>query len=371
MAGEASADMHGSNLVQAMRRRNPHIRFVGVGGAKMEKAGVEIVVPASEMAVVGLIEVLTRLHTVGRAYRILKTILRNDRPDLLILIDYPGFNLHMAKIAKSSRVPVLYYIGPQVWAWRSGRVRKISRRVDRMAVILPFEKSFYGQRGVDVEYVGHPLMDGYVVGGGTEAMKVQLGLDNVSPVVGMLPGSRKEEVRNLLPVMVRSAEILKERYPRMQCLLPVAPTLDAQFVETFMGRPSVPIRLVGGDLYGVLGACDAALVTSGTATLETAITGVPMVIVYRASPISYWIGRLVVKVPHIGLVNLVAGEQVVPELIQGNATPERLAREATAILENSEIRSSMISNLRAVKEMLGGGGAAERTASLALEIMNR
>jgi lipid-A-disaccharide synthase len=371
VAGEASADLHGANLVKAMKRRDPSIRFVGVGGPQMEEAGVDVVMPAGEMAVVGMTEVLSRLRTIAKARRILRSLLRNLRPDLLILLDYPDFNLHMAGIARSSGVPVLYYISPQVWAWRTGRVRKISRRVDRMAVILPFEESFYRKRGVSVEYVGHPLMDLRPPRDGGDRMKAQLNLNGAFPVLGILPGSRKEEVRNLLPIMVRTAEILQERYPGITCLLPLARTLTADFVDSFIRGPSVPIRLVQGDTCGVLEACDAALVTSGTATLEAAIMGVPMAIVYRVSPVSYWIGKRLVRVSHIGLVNLVAGKQVVPELIQGDATPDRLAREVVKILEDSNIRSRMIGNLEAVTESLGGGGAAKRTAALALEMIDR
>jgi lipid-A-disaccharide synthase len=290
---------------------------------------------------------------------------------LLILLDYPEFNLHMAKIARSSGVPVLYYISPQVWAWRTGRVRKISKRVDQMAVILPFEESFYRKRGVSVKYVGHPLMDQRRPEDGGYQMKEGLDLTETFPVLGILPGSRKEEVQNLLPVMVRTAEILQGGYPSLGCLLPLAPTLTAEFVEPFLKETPVPIRLIQKDTIGVLEACDVALVTSGTATLEAAIVGVPMVIVYRVSPISYWIGKRVVKVSHIGLVNLVAGEQVVPELVQKDATPDRLAREVVQILNDPETRSRMIGNLKTVTERLGKGGAAERTAALALEMMNR
>jgi lipid-A-disaccharide synthase len=371
VAGEASGDVHGANLVKAMRQRDPSIRFAGVGGARMEEAGVHILIPAGEMAVVGMSEVLPRLRTIAKAHRILKSLLRDDRPDLLILIDYPGFNLHLAKIARASKVPVLYYISPQVWAWRTGRVRKIAKRVNQMAVILPFEEPFYSARGVTVKYVGHPLMDHLPSNGEAAQLKSRLDRDGAKPVLGILPGSRREEVRNLLPIMVRAADILKGKCPRMQCLLPLAPTLTAEFVESCLGSPSVPVQLIEANACTVLEACDAALVTSGTATLETAIMGVPMVIVYRVSPFSYWMGKRLVKVPHIGLVNLVAGEQVVSELIQGDATPEKLAREVMTILEDAEIRAAMIGNLRAVTEKLGKGGAAERTASLALEMMNR
>ncbi|MFH1241877.1 MAG: lipid-A-disaccharide synthase [Pseudomonadota bacterium] len=378
VAGEASADLHGSNLVKAIRRSDPGVTFWGIGGKRMERAGVKILVPCSEMAVVGVTEVLVRLRTIAKARRRLKSILKYHNPDLLILLDYPEFNLNLAGIARRFRVPVLYYISPQVWAWRTGRVRKIARRVDRMAVILPFEERFYRERGVRVDFVGHPLMDvvecamGLRPGGSAEcgSKGVPPGPSGIRrPVVGLLPGSRREEIRNLLPSMVKSVEILKGRYEGIQCLLPLAETIDREFVQHFIHNSSVKIEVLEGDIYKVLSLCNVAVVTSGTATLEAAIMGVPMVIVYRVSPISYWVGKMVAKVPYIGLVNLVAGKKVVPELIQNEVLPERLSHEVMNILEDNEVRENMIKNLISVKESLGKGGASERTAQLALGMM--
>ncbi len=334
----------------------------------MERAGVKILVPCSEMAVVGVTEVLVRLRTIAKARRRLKSILKYHNPDLLILLDYPEFNLNLAGLARRFRVPVLYYISPQVWAWRTGRVRKIARRVDHMAVILPFEERFYRERGVKVDFVGHPLMD--VVECEMCRRPVPPGPSGIRrPVVGLLPGSRREEIRNLLPSMVKSMEILKGRYEVIQCLLPLAETIDREFVQYLIRNSSVKIEILEGDIYKVLSQCNVAVVTSGTATLEAAIMGVPMVIVYRVSPISYWVGKMVAKVPYIGLVNLVAGKKVVPELIQNEVLPERLSHEVTNILEDNETRENMIRDLISVKESLGRGGASERTAGLALGMM--
>lgn len=363
--------MHGANLVRAINRSDPNVVFWGVGGKGMERVGVKILVPSSEMAVVGLTEVFVRLRTIFSARKKLKSILKNHNPDLLILLDYPEFNLNLAKIANRLKVPVLYYISPQVWAWRRGRVRKIARRVGRMAVILPFEEPFYRERGVRVDYVGHPLMDAFEA---SNIRSIRSVMDNEkapfpNPVIGLLPGSRKEEVQNLLPVMVKSAEILKERYKGIRCLLPLAETLDMEFVKSFIDDSMVDIEIVQGNIYEILNHCHAALVTSGTATLETAIMGVPMVIVYKVSLISSWVARMVIKVPYIGLVNLVAGEGVVPELHQDDVLPERLAGEILKVLEDKGIRKNMIKNLMKVKETLGKGGASQRTAELALGMM--
>jgi lipid-A-disaccharide synthase len=368
VAGEASADLHGSNLVKAMKRLDPGLIFEGIGGKEMERAGVKLLFSSSDMAVVGLTEVLSRLHTIVRASKKLKSILKDKRPDLLILIDYPDFNIHLAGIAKRFQVPVLYYISPQVWAWRKGRVRKISRRVDRMAVILPFEEEFYRRRGIKVDYVGHPLLDAF------ECRKTNhdsLSSEFRFPVVGLLPGSRKEEIRNLLPVMVQATGLLALRYSGIRCVLPLAPTIDLEFVQSFIHNSPVEIKVIQGDVHEVLSACDVALVASGTATLDTAIMGVPMAIAYKVSSVSYWIGRMLIKVPHIGLVNLVAGEEVVPELIQHEVTAERLAREVEIILEDREVRVKMKDKLKRVKEGLGRGGASERTARIAMEMMRQ
>lgn len=369
VAGEASADLHGSHLVKAMKGMNPHMVFWGIGGERMEQAGVRILVPSSDMAVVGLTEVFSRLRTIAKARAKLKSILKHNRPNLLILIDYPDFNIHMAGIAKRFNVPVLYYISPQVWAWRTGRVKKISHRVDRMAVILPFEEEFYRKRGMKVDFVGHPLLDALPEQVDKERVKKKLGLSQAYPVMGLLPGSRKEEIKNLLPLMIRAAEILKRRYDHIRFFLPLAPTLKREFVQSILQGASVEIKIFQGDIYEILSTCDIALVASGTATLETAIMEIPMIIAYKVSPISYWAARRVVKVPHIGLVNLVAGERIVPELVQDEVTPERLVHEAVTLLDSVNLRENMIQKLKGIKISLGTRWASKTTAKIALEMM--
>ena len=371
IAGEASADLHGSNLVRATKGLDPAVSFYGIGGRQMEEAGVKILIPASEMAVVGLTEVFSKLPKILKAHRTLKNLLKKSPPDLLIPIDYPGFNIHLAGVAKRYKVPVLYYISPQVWAWRTGRVKKIAKRVDRMAVILPFEERFYRERGVNVEYVGHPLLDSVPQHLDKNEMIRKMGLENAYPVLGLLPGSRKEEVGNHLPVMIKALEILSSRYAHLKGLLPVAPTIQPQLVQSFLKPSPAEISISQHSIYDTLTACDLALVASGTATVETAILGIPMVLVYRASPITYWVGKRVIKVPFLGLVNLVAEEQVIPELIQDDLPPDRLAHEALKILEGGQERENMIEKLHRVRERLGRGGASERTARIAIEMLNR
>jgi lipid-A-disaccharide synthase len=371
VAGEASADLHGANLVRALQDLDATVEFWGIGGAAMEAAGVKILIPSADMAVVGLTEVFAKLRTIVKAHTRLKSILRHHRPDLLILIDYPDFNIHLARTAKRSNVPVLYYISPQVWAWRRGRIKKIARRVDRMAVILPFEKDLYQNTSLQVEYVGHPLLDIEPPKLDQGAAIREVGLAGGRPILGLLPGSRKEEIENLLPAMVGAAETLAERYPSLRCILPRALTIAPDLIEPLIRDSTAAITVFGGDIYRTLALCDVALVASGTATLETAIMGVPMVIAYRISPVSFRLAKMVVRVPFIGLVNLVAGEEIVPELIQGEVRPERLAAEAIDILENDSKRHAMKAKLAGVRDRLGRGGASKRTARIALEMMTK
>jgi len=371
VAGEASGELHGANLVRAMKGLNPNISVAGIGGRRMEEAGVEILIPCSDMAVVGVTEVFSKLTTITRAYLTLRSLMKKSPPDLIILIDYPDFNINLARTARRCGVPVLYYISPQVWAWRSGRVRKIARRVDRMAVILPFEREFYLNTGAEmtIDYVGHPLIDNVPYDLDREEIKRELGLGEGNKILGLLPGSREEEVKRLLPPMINAAEILSSRYPGLKCILPVAQTISHDLIRSMVGRSSLEIIITPKDVYRALAVCDTAMVASGTATLETAIMGVPMIIAYRVSPLSFWIGKMVVKVPYVGLVNLVAGKEVVPELIQDEVTPQGLADKAISILEDEKTKTAMIKDLKMVRERLGSPGASLRTARIALDMM--
>jgi len=372
VAGEASGDLHGANLVREIKKIDPSISIRGIGGRKMEEAGVDIVMPSSGIAVVGLTEVFSKYSNIIKARREMVHLLESSSPDLLILIDFPGFNINLARSAKHCHVPVLYYISPQLWAWRSGRAKKIAARVDRMAVILPFEEEFYKKSGVDidVEYVGHPLMDAVPSGLEKETIKKDLGLEN-SIVLGLLPGSRTAEITNLLPSMMQAAEMLASRHPGLKCVLPLASTISRELIDSYISKSSLKIIVPQKDVYSILSICDLALIKSGTATLEAAIMGVPMVVAYRMSPLSFKIAKLVVKVSNASLVNLIAGREIVPELLQDDATPERLVEMASKILDDKFYRNEMINNLEDVRKKLGGRGASEKTARIAMEMINR
>jgi lipid-A-disaccharide synthase len=370
VAGEASGDMYGAGLVAALKKKAPGIRFFGIGGPRMEEVDVKILYPVSGLAVVGITEVIPKIRSIRQALNDLKDKLKESPPDIVILIDYPGFNLNLARRAHDLGIPVLYYIPPQVWAWREKRVKKIAKRVDRVAVILPFEKEFYSRYGIQVEYVGHPLLDDLNNERSREKARERLQISGDRfPVVGLLPGSRNEEVARHLPSIVGAAKIMAHTYPDMRCILPLASTVDEEVVQAYLEGTQVDIKVCRADTREILAACDLAFIASGTATLEASIAGTPMVILYRVSFLTYVLGKLLAKVSHIGLVNLVAGRQVVPELIQGDATDARLAEEGLLLLEDEGKRERMKDELRLVREQLGQGGASERVADLAGEMM--
>ncbi|RLB39758.1 MAG: lipid-A-disaccharide synthase [Deltaproteobacteria bacterium] len=369
VAGEASADLHGANLVKAIRELNPNVSFMGLGGPNMEAEGVKSVVSADKTAVVGLSEVFRKIGNIAKAYFGLRRILRKLNPCLVILLDYPEFNLKLASEAKKCGIPVMYYISPQVWAWRAGRVRKIASVVDRMVCILPFEKEFYEKQGISVDYVGHPLCDIVPEEIDQGKLIVDLGLENNYPIVGLLPGSRDHEVESLLPHMLGAIELLHDRYPSLGCVLPLAPTIKEDRIRELVKSSRVTVRISRENIYALLSCCYCAMIASGTVTLQAAIAGLPMVIAYKVSPLTFFLGKRLVKVRHICLVNLVAGYEVVPELIQSDVTPHNLARHLINIIENEKIRAEMKKGLEEVRRKLGGGGASRRAAEIALQMI--
>lgn len=369
IAGEASGDMHGASLVREMLKINPTLSFYGIGGKKMREEGVELLADASEMAVVGLTEAVSKLGSILTTMTKMKRSLDERRPDLVILIDYPDFNLSIAKAASARSINVLYYISPQVWAWRQGRIRQIKKTVTQMAVILPFEVEIYNRYGFAVHYVGHPLLDMIKANYSKQELRTNLGLAENRMTIGILPGSRLAEIKRLLPELLRAAALLVQDFPDVQFVLPLADTLKKSSVDEFITASGIPIRVISGRTYDVIACSDLAIVASGTATLEVALLKVPMIIVYKVSLLSYVIGRLIVDVKNIGLVNILAGKTIVPELIQGEASGEHIAREALSILNNGERKQEMIKALAELREKLGESGASARTARLALDML--
>lgn len=371
VAGEASGDIYGADLARETIKRDPNLHFFGIGGERMREAGVETLVDSAEMAVVGLVEVLKHFNVIADAFLKLKKILLSAPPDLLILIDYPGFNLRLAKIAKKAGVRVLYYISPQIWAWRQGRVKKIARLVDHMAVILPFEAPFYQRAGVPVTFVGHPMLDMVQVSMQRDQAAASFGLDPNYQIVGLFPGSRRNEIDRLLPVIVESAVRLKQRFPGIQFVLPLASTLNADAITPQLAAAGLEVVITRERIHDMIRACDAVISVSGTVTLEIALVGTPMVIIYKLSPLTYQLAKRLVKVPNIGLCNIVAGETVVQELIQDQANPERIATEIERLLTDNSYAGSVSGKLKSIWSKLGNGSASARVAQLAFTMMEK
>lgn len=366
IAGEASGDLHGSLLAREIRARAPGASLWGFGGEGMRAAGVAIDTAIDALAVLGFAEVVARLPFFARLGARLRRQLAERRPDAVVLVDYPGFNLRVAAAARGLGLRVAYYVSPQVWAWGAGRVRRVRESVDRMIVILPFEAPFYAERGVVADFVGHPLLDVAKPALGRDAVRARLGAPEGVPLVGLFPGSRIQEVECHLPLFAGALRRLESEGTRVFAALGRARTVPATIVERALGGGgSMPQT---SDVYDLMGAADLLLVASGTATLEAACVGTPMVVVYRTSAVSYALGRLLVRVPHVALANLVAGRRAVPELIQGAATPARVAREAAAILGNPERGLQMRDAFREVRRRLGEPGAAGRAADIVLAL---
>jgi lipid-A-disaccharide synthase len=369
VTGEASGDLHGANLIRAARELEPTLQFFGVGGSRMAAAGCEILVRGEEIAVMGLVEIIGHFPVIRRAFKRIKALLQGpQRPDALVLIDFPEFNLRLAKAAKQAGVPVLYYVSPQVWAWRRGRVKKIAAVVDRLAAIFPFEPELYQGLDIQVEYVGHPLLDEFHVSTERGAYLEALGIDPARPVVGIFPGSRRNELRYNFAVMLEAAALVLQRQPDTLFLLPVAPSFSRHDLEGLLAGRDLPVSLVEGNIYDAANACDAVLAVSGTVTLQVALVGTPLAIVYKMAPLTYAIGRRLVKVPYIGLANIVAGEGVAREFIQEQATPASLAGEIVRMLTDQDYARQVRLGLSKVRARLGNPGCSGRVAEMLLSL---
>jgi lipid-A-disaccharide synthase len=368
VVGEASGDAHGAQLVEALHRRDPALKIYGVAGEHLQRTRFEALFSVANLTGMGLVELVGNLGNLWRAYALLKRALKQRRPNLLVLIDFPDFNLRLAKLAKSLQIPVLYYVSPQIWAWRKGRVRQIARWVDHMAVIFPFEAAFYERHGVNVTFVGHPLLETVRSRSDRAATMSKMGLDPAKTTIALLPGSRHGEVSRHLPVMRQAAVSLAEDR-EIQFFCVCANTIDAAQVVAMLGHPTVRIPVVNSDRYEAIHAADLVWAASGTATLESALLGKPMIIVYRVSWLTFMVARWLVRVDHIGMVNLIAGERLVPELVQNDVNAARIAAESRILLDDSQLRCRIITKLAKLRERLGGPGAADRVADLALSMI--
>ena len=376
IAGEASGDLHGSNLIKELKKLDAGARFRCWGGDKMQEAGGELVKHYRELAFMGFAEVLMNLRTIFRNLKFCKQDILEQKPAALILIDYPGFNLRIAKWAKTKEIKIIYYISPQVWAWKANRVKSMKQCIDKMLVILPFEKEYYKNRwNWEVEYVGHPLVEvieksralrvrpalrSFDEGGSSESIAMSRKFSDRS-IVALLPGSRKQEILKKLPVMLE----VSKSFPAYQFIVAKAPGLDERFYDQLL-QPFANVSYVNNKTYDLLMQSKAALVTSGTATLETALFGVPEVVCYKGSWLSYQIGRRLVNVKYISLVNLIMDKLVVSELIQHQLTPENLQKELEEILHNKERKEQLMKDYHSLKELLGKGGNASTKAAISI-----
>lgn len=370
VTGEASGDLHGANLAKAIMELNPQAELVGIGGAAMRAAGVKLVPGVPQLDVMGLIG-LSAIRAMVQRVLAIRRVLKAEAWDLVVLIDNPGLNFHFARVAKAAGRRVLYYIAPQIWAWRPGRMKWIQRRVDHVVVILPFEADLYRRAGVPCTFVGHPLLDVVAPQYDRAKLRSQFGLNESAPVVGLLPGSRAGEVQMLLPVLLQAAAQLLAVEPDMQFILAQASSIDDHLIQSILKQSPVPVRVAPDQSSEVMALSDVLLIASGTATLQAAVVGTPMVLLYKTTPVTYRLARWLINVKWIGLVNLVAGRSVVPELIQDEATAERLCQEVRHLLRDQSAYTGMQEGLRQVRESLGEPGASRRAAQVALSECRR
>lgn len=367
VAGEASGDMHGAHLVRAIQEIAPLTKFAGLGGPKMRACGVELYQDLTKMAVVGFWEVIKHYGKIRKAFHLILEKITSIKPDAVILIDYPGFNLRLAKELKKRDIKVIYYISPQVWAWKKNRVYSIAKNIHKMLVLFPFEVEFYARYGVTVKYVGHPLVDSIYINAPKEQILQSNNLSSDALTIGILPGSREKEVEQLLPIMLDAAKIMAQDVPKTQFLIIKAPTVAKSSIERHLRKISLTFSIIENNPYDGINACDLCIVASGTATLETAMLQRPMVIVYKTSLLTWLLAKCFVKIDNIGLVNVVMGKRIVPECIQFQATGPKVAAQLKNIMTDEIKIADIKIGLKKVKESLGPGGASQRAAA---EILN-
>lgn len=412
-AGEASGDMHAAHAITALRQRNIEFDCFGMGANKLKDAGMELTLDCRELAVIGIVDVLINYPRFMRRLALLRKTMAERRPDMLIIVDYPDFNLKLAETAKQLGIPVMFYISPQIWAWRKKRIHRIGQLVSHMAVLFPFEVDVYKEAGIPVTYVGHPLVDDAKSELTQAQARVQLGLtdetfsnvtsitntsgsstssSHTSPsmqnsshtftdrskesqqttqkIIALLPGSRQGELKRNLPVMLETAAVLRNTHPNIEFVLPIAPTLEKTTVDELLGQVSFTVHTVEGQSYHTMRAADAVLSASGTATLETAMLGTPMAVMYVINFINYSIMKRLIEIDDIGLVNIVAGKRICQEFVQENAQPKAMAQELDKCLFDADYRKTMLKELELVQQKMGSGGASLRVAELIETLVN-
>ena len=367
LAGEASGDAHGAEVVEAMKALNPEIRFSGMGSHELKRAGVDVFFDSASIAVVGIVEVLKHWGEIKQAMELVKNRLETTRPDLLVLIDYPEFNLKMARHAKSLGIRVLFYISPQVWAWRPKRIHKIGQSIDHMAVLFKFETEYYERAHIPVTFVGHPLVDKVKTSAQADQQRALLKIDADRKIIGLFPGSRRSEIARLLPLMLETAASMQQQDQSLAFVMPVAASLDYDAIRNACEASGVDIHLTRENIYDVISVCDAIVSCSGTVTLEIALLGIPLCIVYKMSWLSYQIMSRLITIPHIGLANIVANKHIVKEFLQDDATSQNVSAELFHLLNDAPYREQVTAGLNEVKVNLGMGEGSKHMAQLILQ----
>lgn len=369
-AGEASGDLLAGNLAKALFTRNPDLTLVGMGGKKMADAGVDIIFDAASMSIVGIFAILTHLKTIRLALKKIAYQLDNHRPDLVVIVDYPGFNFRVAKMAHERGIKVVQYVSPQIWAWRYGRIKKTKKYIDHVAVLYEFEEAIYQKENIPVTFVGHPMAElakpDISKGQAFERFK----LSSKHPVIGFFPGSRDSEIEKLLPIMIESIPFIVEQLPDAQFVLPLASTISEEQITALL--PEQPkITIVRNDNYNLLQTCSAVVAASGTATLEIAFNQVPLVIVYKFFPLSYFLGRLIFDVKKIGLCNIINQEDTAKELLQNDATPDNIANELVKLITDTDYRAARLNAMAKLPNKLGGENAVIRAAEVVEKVLKQ
>lgn len=363
-AGEASGDVHAASVAKALKQAYPDVDMFGMGGTLMKEAGVSIVYDIKKLGYIGIVEIVKHLPSFFKLRSYLKEMMIREKPDVLVCVDYPGFNMRLAKVAHELGIPVIYYIAPTIWAWHKSRGKDIAKTVTKVVSIFPFEAKAYEEFGVDVEFVGHPLID--IV---KPTMSYEEGVKHFNMPEGtkrilLLPGSRKQEIMSLLDMMLQGAEMALQNHPELVFYLPRAHTIDRADLDAIIAKYNVPVTITEGNTFDLMQCSDAAVAASGTVTLEAALMGLPTLLLYRLSPITYALGKLLVNLTHVGLPNIVAGREVIPELLQNDVTPENIKNQLESLVYDAPRRAQMIADLKTVKADLGAPGAVARVAQV-------
>lgn len=369
--GEASGDLHGASIAAELKKIEPNVKMFGMGGKAMRRAGVELSHDFADLDVMGFVEVIRNLPRFFRLRDELVEVMKKEKPDVLLIIDYPDFNIRLAKCAKKLGIPILSYIPPSAWAWRKGRAKSVAKLVDKIASIFPFEAEIYRNAGAEVTFVGHPLLDIVKPSMSKEESYRYFAANPEKPIILLLPGSRKQEISSLLPIMLESAEKMLADNPHCQFFLPAASTISREMLQSILNSYKVQVHLTSENIYDLMNIADAAVAASGTVTLEAAILGLPVVVVYKMSAVTYFIGKLLVNIPHISLPNIVMEERMIPELLQNEVTAENITKEAMQLIKTHPHAEEVHKKLLLMKEKLGCEGAVKRVAEEVLIMANK